>query len=145
MHGHAWLFVNVFNDDIVRKANMGRQLFTHDEVGLSNAVTLINRLKRFFGSNWKAHCRKVSDKSGMQDCKANIIISCADTVKTRFDIAGILKKFQTKNYGRDSPLYWMDFGNSQYSGQVILSTIGKIKQPPSNTYETVSQLPQITK
>ena len=38
----------------------------------------------------------------------------------------------------------MDFGNSQYSGQVLLSTIGIIRQPNSEKYETVSELPFVT-
>jgi PRTRC genetic system ThiF family protein len=45
---------------------------------------------------------------------------------------------------RDEPKYWLDFGNSQYTGQVILSTIGAIKQPKSEKYETVASLPFVT-
>lgn len=35
-------------------------------------------------------------------------------------------------------------GNSQQSGQVLLSTIGKINQPDSEKFETVESLPFIT-
>lgn len=35
-------------------------------------------------------------------------------------------------------------GNSQQSGQVLLSTIGKIKQPDSEKFDTVESLPFIT-
>ena len=38
----------------------------------------------------------------------------------------------------------MDFGNSQDTGQVILSTIGEIKQPNSEKYQTVASLPFVT-
>tara|TARA_B100001105_G_scaffold225506_1_gene195018 strand:- start:342 stop:671 length:330 start_codon:yes stop_codon:yes gene_type:complete len=38
----------------------------------------------------------------------------------------------------------MDFGNSRDTGQVILSTIGKVKQPNSDKFETVECLPFIT-
>jgi len=38
----------------------------------------------------------------------------------------------------------MDFGNSQYTGQVLLSTIGTIKQPNSEKYKTVQNLPFVT-
>ncbi|HXB42740.1 MAG TPA: hypothetical protein VNV85_01720 [Puia sp.] len=41
------------------------------------------------------------------------------------------------------PVYWMNFGNSQHTGQVVLSTIGNVKQPPSKKYRTVSKLPLI--
>ena len=48
-----------------------------------------------------------------------------------------------RNY-RDTPKYWLDFGNSQHTGQVILSTIDEIKQPNSEKYDTVASLPFIT-
>jgi hypothetical protein len=38
----------------------------------------------------------------------------------------------------------LDFGNSQHTGQVLLSTIGKIRQPNSEKYETVASLPMVT-
>jgi PRTRC genetic system ThiF family protein len=38
----------------------------------------------------------------------------------------------------------MDFGNSRETGQVILSTIGKIKQPDSKQYRTAETLPMVT-
>ena len=38
----------------------------------------------------------------------------------------------------------MDFGNSKNTGQVLLSTVGEIKQPKSEQYETVAQLPLVT-
>ena len=48
-------------------------------------------------------------------------------------------------YDRQKPLYWMDFGNGQTFGQVLLGTISrKIKQPHSEKYEPVAALPVIT-
>ena len=45
---------------------------------------------------------------------------------------------------REEPKYWLDFGNSQHTGQVILSTIGSINQPDSEKYEAVASLPMVT-
>src|ERR1700748_3754425 len=52
--GHAGIFVRVFDNDLVDTANLGRQLFTTAELGLYKSVALINRINRFFGTNWKA-------------------------------------------------------------------------------------------
>jgi PRTRC genetic system ThiF family protein len=41
-------------------------------------------------------------------------------------------------------MYWMDLGNSRDTGQVVLSTIGKINQPESGKYRPVAELPFIT-
>ena len=45
---------------------------------------------------------------------------------------------------RSQSLYYMDFGNSRETRQIILSTIGKIKQPDSKHYRTAETLPKVT-
>ena len=45
-----------------------------------------------------------------------------------------------------TPLYWMDFGNTQTTGQVIMGTVlKKIRQPASTLYEAVGSLKVITR
>ena len=51
---HPGLMVRIFDDDKVDHANLGRQLFTTGELGQFKAVALIDRINRFFGTNWKA-------------------------------------------------------------------------------------------
>lgn len=144
---HAGLIVRLFDDDIVTEANLGRQLFAHAELGMNKAVALIGRINRFFGTNWKA-AQRWFDKS-ILDCRetasANITISCVDTVTARYDVADILKR-SAKEYNRSlyKPLYWMDFGNSRHTGQVLLSTVSNIEQPKSGKFEPVGTLPFIT-
>ncbi|OKS85743.1 PRTRC system ThiF family protein [Mucilaginibacter polytrichastri] len=146
--GHAGLYLNLYDDDTVTTANQGRQLFADCEVGLHKSVALINRINRFFGTDWKAvtkpfgtaNLNTLPDKG-----KANIYISCVDTVAARYDIAAALDSLE--DYGsedRSKPLYWMDMGNSKNTGQMILSTIGFIKQPNSKLYRTVPNLPTVT-
>ena len=67
-----------------------------------------------------------------------------DNVQARFGVAEILKEISYRRHYQDEPKYWLDFGNSQDTGQVILSTIGAIKQPHSEKYETVASLPFVT-
>lgn len=144
---HAGLVVRLWDDDVITEANLGRQLFAESELGLHKSVALINRVNRFFGTNWKAETRKFEkDNFGRipENAQANITITCVDNVKARFEVAEILKtKSNYRNYSNE-PKYWLDFGNSQQTGQVILSTIGEIKQPQSEKYQTVANLPFIT-
>ncbi|MFV8328186.1 PRTRC system ThiF family protein [Flavobacterium sp. ZS1P14] len=146
--GHAGLQVILYDDDMVTTANQGRQLFADAEVGLPKAVALINRTNRFFGTNWKAVTEQFSTvnlKSLPNRGKANIYISCVDTVWARFDIATALMNGITySNWERNKSLYWLDIGNARNTGQALLSTIGGIKQPNSNLYRTVSNLPMVT-
>jgi PRTRC genetic system ThiF family protein len=84
--GHAGLFVRVFDNDKVDTANLGRQLFTTNELGLHKSVALINRINRFFGTNWKAETVRYEKQSldNRDIASAVIIISCVDTVQARF-------------------------------------------------------------
>jgi len=145
---HPGLFVRLWDEDVITEANLGRQLFAESELELYKSVALINRVNRFFGTNWKAETQKF-EKDDLGKLKSNmkseIYISCVDNVKSRFDIAEILNELKIdKIHYRNQCKYWIDFGNSQFTGQVLLSSIGNIKQPNSEKYETVDNLPFIT-
>lgn len=145
--GHAGLSVRLYDDDVITEANLGRQRFAQSETGLYKSAALINRANRWAGTNWKAETIKF-EKDGLdrlpKNARAGIYISCVDSVKARFEIAEILTRLNNNRGYSDHPRYWLDFGNSHYSGQVILSTIGNIRQPNSEKYETVASLPMVT-
>ena len=142
--GHAGLQVRLWDDDIITEANLGRQRFAECETGLNKSVALINRANRWSGTNWKAETKKfgwVRQVVFPEHTPANIYISCVDSVSARLEIADILKNKRQHN---SNLKYWLDFGNSQHTGQVILSTIGKVLQPNSEKYEAVESLPFVT-
>jgi PRTRC genetic system ThiF family protein len=146
--GHPGLSVALYDDDTVSEANLGRQLFAETELGLFKSAVLVSRVNRFFGTNWKAVPQKF-DTYSLQDFpdegKANIYISCVDNVGARLEISQILAQFAANDrYERNKPLYWMDLGNGQQTGQAVLSTVTKIKQPASERYRTVASLPKVT-
>lgn len=145
--GHAGLQIRLWDDDIITNANLGRQRFAECETGLYKSVALINRVNRFSGTNWKAETIKFEkDDLGRlpKYAQATIYITCVDNVKGRFGVTEILKELSNRRNYRDAAKYWLDFGNSQHTGQVLLSTIGAIKQPNSEKYETVESLPMVT-
>jgi PRTRC genetic system ThiF family protein len=140
--GHAGLHVRLWDDDVITEANRGRQLFASSEIGLSKAAALITRCNRFFGTDWKAISKPFNRQTG--NPKASIFISCVDTAAARFAIAEVVQQPLGSLHHTDVPRYWMDFGNAAASGQVVLSTIGGIKQPASKQFETVESLPFVT-
>jgi PRTRC genetic system ThiF family protein len=144
---HPGLYVRCFDSDEVSAANLGRQLFALAELGMNKAAALINRFNRFYGTNWKAIPTKYNYKN-LHILKerryANLTITCVDNAESRFEIAKILKDKKDAEKKLYRPIYWMDFGNSRYTGQAILATIGDLKQPASQKYETVANLPFIT-
>ncbi|GGB64236.1 thiazole biosynthesis adenylyltransferase ThiF [Flavobacterium suaedae] len=141
--GHAGFQVSLWDDDVITDANRGRQLFAECEVGLFKATALITRTNRFFGTAWRA-VEKPFTANTVTGRNA-IYISCVDTAAARFGIADVLNDLDLSAYGSDTPRYWMDFGNSRDTGQVILSTIGSIQQPASEKFIPVGSLPQVTK
>ncbi|MGV3459014.1 MAG: PRTRC system ThiF family protein [Flavobacterium sp.] len=139
--GHAGFQITLWDDDLVTEANRGRQLFAECEVGLSKSAALITRCNRFFGTMWKTVNKRFDTHANM---RAAIYISCVDSVTARFEIAKVLKQDDGRQHYANIPRYWMDFGNGRDTGQVILSTIGAVKQPNSEKFDTVGSLPFIT-
>lgn len=146
--GHPGLFVKLYDPDTVSETNIGRQLFSESEIGLNKAQCLISRINNFFGNDWAAEprCYPALIQEAVSSDMANLFITCTDNTKSRLNLWKILKKARnTGLYDREKPLYWMDFGNGQTFGQVLLGTISrKIKQPQSEKYEPVAALPVIT-
>lgn len=146
--GHPGLYVYLYDDDRVSEANLGRQLFAEAELGLFKSAVLVNRVNRFFGTNWKAVTSKF--EAGQLDHfpnegKANLFISCVDNVRARLGIAEVLRELgEARSYERNKLLYWMDLGNSRQTGQAVLSTVTPIEQPLSEKYKTVASLPKVT-
>lgn len=141
--GHPGLLVQAWDADKVSEANLGRQLFSKADLEQYKAKILIERLNRFYGFNWQAFPMRW-DESCVKDCFfANLMISCVDNVSTRELINGV----GTENFKRmpepfSIPFYWLDLGNSQKSGQVVLGTFAKIKQPVGSR-GTIGTLPTI--
>lgn len=121
--GHPGMYVITYDADIVTQANCGRQLFSPTEIGRNKAEVLTSKLNMFFGTQWESRSEMFTKHSD----GANIIISCVDTIASRLEIKDCLKL--DRGYDENRQYYWLDFGNMQDKGQVILGTWGKIDQP----------------
>jgi PRTRC genetic system ThiF family protein len=133
--GHPGLHVRAYDPDIVTGSNIGRQLFSQSDTGLNKADVLTTRLNRFFSLSWEAIPEEYNGD------QANITISCVDNVNTRVMLYKVFKKEVCPTpYNQDNPLYWLDFGNSRNTGQVVLGTVQTIKQPKIEGMETVPEL-----
>ena len=143
--GHPGLHVTVFDPDTVSEANIGRQLFSESELGQNKAVALVTRINRFFGYTWMAEgyhypLHRKEDKENPE--LANIM----DNIRSRLDLWKVLKRHRKINVNNEkAPIYWMDFGNAQTTGQVLIGNIrNKIRQPTSKEYIPTPQMNVIT-
>jgi PRTRC genetic system ThiF family protein len=120
--GAKGLSVTVVDADRIAKSNVGRQMYSMADVGKNKAVVSVTRLNMFFGTAWKALDRMVFKETDLSSwVDAGLLISAIDSGKARVEIGACAKKS-----GAD---YWMDTGNTVNTGQVILGSLGKIKQP----------------
>jgi PRTRC genetic system ThiF family protein len=146
--GHPGLMVRVFDPDVVTDANVGRQLFSPADVGGCKATISVSRINRYFGYEWQAFQKEFVQCGISEGGLANITISCIDTAKGRVKLAKALTKPNRSLEPYMWQMYWMDFGNLQKTGQVVLGTIGDIKQPMSGAKSlpnVLKLLPQIKK
>ena len=124
--GHPGLHVKVYDADIVTPANCGRQLFSPIEVGRNKAEVLTTKLNMFFGTSWES----IPEMYDVNTEHTNIVISCVDTVASRLAIEENLErpsKLGQRGFDMQRNYYWMDFGNTQSTGQVILGTMRDIR------------------
>lgn len=125
--GHPGLHVRAWDPDIVSTANMGRQLFSPADLNLNKATVLISRVNRYFGYEWQAMPELYTGKE-----KGNILITCVDTAKARLQIhSKVYFQQSSKTAPYDFAYYWLDIGNLQKTGQVVLGSLCKISQPAS--------------
>ncbi len=145
---HPGLHVRAWDPDIVSSSNMGRQLFSPADINQNKALVLITRVNRFFGYEWEAKPVLYTGKD-----LSNIIITCVDTAAGRLKINDKIGKLQWNNRWQpyEHPYYWLDIGNMQKKGQVILGTLQQIQQPKSEyrikrtLLNVVRKFPQLKK
>lgn len=116
--GHPYgLAVTLWDMDTVSEANIGRQLFSRGDIGRSKATVQAHRINHYFGLGWKASPEKFTTSGrGQRD----IIITCVDTASARREIHGMVQRSLS---AASRPVLWLDCGNSQSSGQVMLAAI----------------------
>jgi len=120
--GHPGIHVTAWDPDNVSSANLGRQLFTEEELGQNKAVTLVTRANIAFGLEWDAiplayRASRVPD----------ILISCVDSKQARATIHERVR--------HAAGHYWMDLGNGPDYGQVIFGEAGRGKHRLPNVVD----------
>ena len=140
---HPGIHVYVWDDDVVTDANVGRQLFSPADIGMNKALCLVTRINRFFGYEWEGRAELYQPNCD----NANITISCVDSVQSRLLInkAFVDKRGFSRLEPMKKPYYWMDFGNMQKTGQVVIGTVLSIVQPKKSQYQLVASLPTVVK
>lgn len=119
--------------DIVTEANVGRQLYSHAEVGMNKAHCIISKINRTYGLQWQSTDHSFEDFANEDHWKeigSNFMVTCVDNVATRRAMQKMLASVPEIRLGYEVPaetFFWLDLGNTKTSGQVII----KSPQSPS--------------
>lgn len=115
--GHpGGLMVDLIDDDIVSPSNVGRQMFFPADVGQPKAEVLVHRQNMTMGTAWSAHVKRVLASDRLDH---DLVIGAVDTRVARFNI---MRAMERSGGGLS---YWMDFGNRQSDGQVVLGQVSR--------------------
>lgn len=115
--GHpGGLEVTVIDPDTVSKTNVGRQDFYPSDVGHSKAAILVHRCNMRMQTEWKAVQQRITSSSRLN---ADIVIACVDNRAAR---KAILSAIEGSLYSSDFT-YYLDMGNREHDGQVILGQV----------------------
>lgn len=111
--GHPGLRVTLIDGDRVSETNCVRQAFSVSEVGQHKAVVLASRTNLFWGFDWDAIPRPLSETD---ELRCDLVIGCVDTAQARRVIYEAAKRSRRV-------MYWLDLGNHATGGQFVLGTI----------------------
>lgn len=118
--------------DTVEEKNVGRQLFTPADVGHNKAMVLADRFNRLFGLQIEALPEMAtvdrlaavgghSRRHRRHDASFGILVGAVDTATARKTLHGALRAQKCWNL-------WLDCGNHEDSGQVIVGGVTDAKQ-----------------
>lgn len=123
--------VFVLDGDHVEQKNVGRQLFSHAEIGRNKAETLVRRFNTAFGLQMMAIPEMVTPamlddlirhhphRSAGRSSQAAVFCGCVDTTAAREVIHRATKNTWVNHS------FWLDCGNDDQHGQVLFGKSSK--------------------
>ena len=138
----AGLNVTVYDGDTVEAHNVGRQMFTPQDIGEHKSFALVSKINRAFLTDFKAVVHHFEITKGIQH--QNIFITAVDNAQFRIEFDTYFKQLESNNESlrnHHQSYYWMDFGNSKNNGQCVLGS-NHIEQNNSSE-EFCSKLPTV--
>jgi len=120
--GHPGLHVTAWDGDVVERPNIGRQAFYPADLGHNKALVSIQRINYLYGRDWVAMPRMFDIHAEFESYNYNLLVTCVDVAQFRADLA--------KKASRYTSCLWLDTGNGESTGQVILGRLGHANDNP---------------
>lgn len=115
--GHpTGLEVIVIDPDEVTESNVGRQMFFPGDVGRFKCEALVTRVNMTYGLAWEALARPFTRALLARNYARPVLVGCVDNRAARKQMA--------EYFHSQSGAYWLDCGNTDRTGQVVLGFSG---------------------
>lgn len=115
--------IHVYDPDTVSEANLARQCFCEADIGQAKALVLAQRMRAFFGIPIVPHVEELSEKYWNK--RPDVLVGCVDNLKARRAMASTcFSKESEQAHGERRGCYWLDLGNTDHLGQVVLGGHG---------------------
>jgi len=121
------LDVTVADGDTVSEFNIGRQNFYMCDIGENKAEVTVNRMNVFCNTQWK-YIDQMINPSNIGNNKYDLVITCVDSGIFRAELG---ERFSDL----DSQTLWLDGGNDNNSGQIIMGHLGRCKDKHPNLWD----------
>ena len=122
--GHPGLHVTAWDGDVVERPNIGRQAFYPADLGHNKALVSIQRINYLYGRDWVAMPRMfIIDQEQRGYWDYDLLITSVDVAQFRADLAKCANN-------RHTNCLWLDTGNGESTGQVILGRLGHANENP---------------
>lgn len=128
--------LTLIDPDQVEEKNIGRQNFCPAEVGRNKARALMERYNRAFGLDIVAYARPFDDvRIAFQDRKTMYLMAgCVDNPEARRGMQDVVGR-------KEGRLWWLDGGNHDHSGQVLLGNEVGLLSPAISPLGVCTALP----
>lgn len=129
---HPGLHVMVYDPSEVKPTNIGRQRFYPGDEGQSKALLSVQRINIFHGLDWDAYDKAFT----VDNCEGpiDLLISCVDKIAPRLEFEQLMEA------PTDCPMLWLDTGNGDRTGQVVLGTNGQEVTPLPSVIDLFPEL-----
>ena len=122
--GHPGLHVTAWDGDVVERPNIGRQAYYPADLGHNKALVSIQRINYLYGRDWVSMPRMfIIDPEQRGHWDYDLLVTCVDVAQFRADLA----KYANNRY---TNCLWLDTGNGESTGQVILGRLGHANENP---------------
>ena len=141
--GSPGLVVNAFDGDDVSVWNLGRQRFFPADVGMNKAKVLVERYVPYGATGWRYADRHFDLDQDVRFLEgADLLITAVDSAAFRYRLGEFAQRklvVQGQKVKRsrkiETSALWLDMGNGNSDGQVILGHLGQGVQRIPNVFD----------